>query len=99
MKRSNKQNRRQELVGAWVPKDLVERIDAVVEIEDTDRSKWFRKAIREKLASVGIEVNRPSRAATAVAVAAILALLAVSAHAPDCDDEGQVMLPVASCGE
>lgn len=36
-------------IGAWVPEAWVGKIDEVVTTEDTDRSKFLRSALREKL--------------------------------------------------
>jgi metal-responsive CopG/Arc/MetJ family transcriptional regulator len=38
-------------IGAWIPVDLMERIDAFVADQDLDRSKMLRRAIEEKLAT------------------------------------------------
>lgn len=38
------------LLGAYLPDELVNLIDQAVNRLDTDRSKFFRAAIREKLA-------------------------------------------------
>lgn len=38
------------LLGAYLPNELVGLIDQAVDRLDTDRSKFFRAAIREKLA-------------------------------------------------
>ena len=37
--------------------------------------------------------------AASVTIAALIAFIAFSAHAPGCDDDGQIMLPVASCAD
>lgn len=39
------------LLNVWVPKDLFPLIDQAVRALDTDRSKFVRNAIREKIAS------------------------------------------------
>lgn len=38
-----------EFVGVFLPLALVELLDRAVQREDTDRSKYFRSALREKL--------------------------------------------------
>jgi metal-responsive CopG/Arc/MetJ family transcriptional regulator len=38
----------------YFPEDVVDRVDAVVLAEDTDRSKWIRLAIREALQRRGV---------------------------------------------
>lgn len=37
-------------LAAWVPNDIIAEIDATVRAEDTDRSKFIRKALRHYLA-------------------------------------------------
>ena len=49
MKRGAVTKTRAEFLGLWVPKDLVRLIDRGVQITDSDRSKFVRAAIREKL--------------------------------------------------
>lgn len=39
-------------IGAWVPEVWLGKIDGVVAAEDSDRSKFLRAALREKLARV-----------------------------------------------
>ena len=36
-------------VGAWVPTEVVAAVDVAVETMDTDRSKFLRRALEEKL--------------------------------------------------
>ncbi|MEI6565312.1 MAG: hypothetical protein WCR20_01440 [Verrucomicrobiota bacterium] len=36
-------------VGVWIPTELLQIIDSVVESEDTDRSKFIRRALDFKL--------------------------------------------------
>ncbi|KAF0176459.1 MAG: hypothetical protein FD161_2998 [Limisphaerales bacterium] len=36
-------------IGAWVPEAWVSRLDLAVMTEDSDRSKFLRMALREKL--------------------------------------------------
>jgi metal-responsive CopG/Arc/MetJ family transcriptional regulator len=43
-----------KLLSVWVPKTLVPLLDEGVKREDSDRSKFIRNAIREKLARDGI---------------------------------------------
>ena len=38
----------------YFPEEVVDRVDAVVLAEDTDRSKWIRLAIREALQRRGV---------------------------------------------
>ena len=37
------------LLGAYVPKGIVQTIDDIVTTTDSDRSKWLRSAVREKI--------------------------------------------------
>jgi len=41
----------------WVPRDYFPYIERGVRKEDTDRSKFVRAAIREKLARNGIQIS------------------------------------------
>lgn len=43
-----------KLINVWVPEKLVPIIDRAVKTEDTDRSKFIRQAIREKMTRSGI---------------------------------------------
>ncbi len=38
-------------IGAWVPLELLKRIDDRVKHEQTDRSKFLRRVIEEKLSA------------------------------------------------
>jgi metal-responsive CopG/Arc/MetJ family transcriptional regulator len=40
------------LVALWVPRPLLAAIDVEVEAQDSDRSKWIRRAIRARLAKL-----------------------------------------------
>lgn len=44
-----KKRGRTVFVGAWVPWRWLSRLDRLVRIEDSDRSKIIRRAIEEKL--------------------------------------------------
>lgn len=37
------------MINLWVPKDLFPTLDKAVRIADSDRSKFVRQAIREKI--------------------------------------------------
>jgi metal-responsive CopG/Arc/MetJ family transcriptional regulator len=43
-------------IGAWIPCELMDRIDTFVANEDLDRSKMLRRAIEEKLSKTPQEV-------------------------------------------
>jgi hypothetical protein len=53
MRRGALSKTQSELVGGWFPKHIVDVIDRVVVARDTDRSKFLREAVREKLARDG----------------------------------------------
>ena len=62
---------------------MVKQIDERVREEDTDRSKWIRSAIRRQFDAMGVRIsNYSSQRAAVIAVSAVLASLAFSAHAP-----------------
>ncbi len=54
MKRSAVKRPENKLLTVWVSKSLLPRLDEGVKKEDSDRSKFIRNAIREKLARHGI---------------------------------------------
>ncbi len=49
MKRGAINTAQAEFIGLWIPKEMVRMIDRGVKNEDSDRSKFVRAAIREKL--------------------------------------------------
>jgi len=54
MKRRQEKRPGSKLLSVWVPQGLVPLLDRGVRREDSDRSKFIRNAIREKLARDGI---------------------------------------------
>jgi metal-responsive CopG/Arc/MetJ family transcriptional regulator len=54
MKRGNGKKLGGKLLTVWVPKTLLPGLDQGVKKEDSNRSKFIRNAIREKLARQGI---------------------------------------------
>ena len=50
-----------KLVNLWVPRDLFPALDTAVRIEDTDRSKFIRNAIREKISRVRVDCSYATR--------------------------------------
>jgi len=46
-----------KLLAVWVSKSFLPRLDEGVKKEDSDRSKFIRNAIREKLARHGISAK------------------------------------------
>jgi metal-responsive CopG/Arc/MetJ family transcriptional regulator len=55
MKRGSVKTRKSDLVALWIPKPLAAALDRGVKIEDSDRSKFIRNAVREKLQRAGIQ--------------------------------------------
>lgn len=53
MKRGAVTKHDSKLINIWVPETLLPLIDQAVRKEDTDRAKFIRGAIREKLARIG----------------------------------------------
>lgn len=49
MKRGHIRRKESEFIGLWVPKPLVNLLDNGVRRLDTDRSKFIRQAVREKV--------------------------------------------------
>jgi len=47
-----------KLLSVWVPETLLPRLDKGVKKEDSDRSKFIRNAIREKLSRHGTSVKK-----------------------------------------
>lgn len=56
MKRGAIRNPESVLINFWCPRTLVPSIDHGVDLTDTDRSKFIRQAIREKLGRHGIRL-------------------------------------------
>jgi len=50
MKRGSGQKPKGRLLAVWVPGKLLPSLDQGARLEDSDRSKFIRNAIREKLA-------------------------------------------------
>ena len=53
MKRGSGKKPKGKLLAVWVPGKLLPRLDQGARKEDSDRSKFVRNAIREKLARQG----------------------------------------------
>ena len=51
-----------KLVPVLVPKALIPALDKGVEAEDSDRCKFIRRAIREKLLRMDISLTEPEAA-------------------------------------
>lgn len=54
MKRGSITKEEAHMITLWVPKTLVPQLDEGVRLEDSDRSKFIRSAIREKLTRAGV---------------------------------------------
>ena len=54
MKRGIVKKSESRLLTVWIPEQLDERLTLGVAMEDSDKSKFVRNAIREKLARHGI---------------------------------------------
>ena len=46
-----------QLIPVWMPSTLVPTMDEAVAKEDSDRSKFIRNAVREKIRRAGIKVT------------------------------------------
>ena len=53
MKRGALKTAHSEMISLWIPKALLAAIDAAVTDEDSDRSKFVRRAIRKHLGAMG----------------------------------------------
>jgi len=62
MKRGALNKDESRLLNLWVPQELFPLIDQGVKLEDSDRSKFVRRAVREKLARLGIKSERQEAA-------------------------------------
>ena len=54
MKRRRSKRKPSKLVMVWFPKSLIPFMDDAVTLLDTDRSKFIRNAVREKMARAGV---------------------------------------------
>lgn len=50
------------LINVWFPESIIPVIDQAVVIEDSDRSKFIRNAVREKLETHGLRGPKPEHA-------------------------------------
>jgi len=57
-----KKTRRTKILTVWLDPKEIAAVDQVTAREDTDRSKFARSAIREKLARAGIKTPSPKAA-------------------------------------
>jgi metal-responsive CopG/Arc/MetJ family transcriptional regulator len=55
MKRGALKKSKARLINVWLPFEMFPLIDRGIIVEDSDRSKFVRRAIREKLCRLGIE--------------------------------------------
>lgn len=56
MKRGSVTKLKSQLVTVWVPRHIAASLDEAVRLEDSDRSKFIRRALRERLKTIGIPV-------------------------------------------
>ena len=54
MSRGKKKNSENLLIALWIPRALIVALDKGVQKTDSDRSKFIRSALREKLARESI---------------------------------------------
>lgn len=52
MKRGSVSKDKSEMIALWIPKELVAAIDTAVSKEDSDRSKFIRRAVRNRIAEL-----------------------------------------------
>lgn len=45
------------IITFWAPRDFLASLDEAVRLEDSDRSKFIRRALRERLKTIGIPVT------------------------------------------
>jgi metal-responsive CopG/Arc/MetJ family transcriptional regulator len=58
MKRGSIKKEESGLVALWIPRAMLNAIDHAVACEDSDRSKFIRRAVRRKLQEMGIDTNQ-----------------------------------------
>ena len=63
MKRGSIKRADSVLVGVWVPRPLLDAMDQIIESEDSDRSKFARRAIRNRIAQSGVTVPAETKEA------------------------------------
>lgn len=56
MKRGSVKKQDSELIAFWVPKPVVVAMDSAIAREDSDRSKFIRRAVRNRIRSFGISL-------------------------------------------
>lgn len=61
MKRGAVQKSNSRMVTLWMPTELIPVIDEAAAAEDTDRSKFIRRAVREKIDRQGTEDISPAQ--------------------------------------
>ena len=55
MKRGSVTKSKSKLVAVWVPTEMAAAIDQAVIDQDTDRSKFIRRALANQFAAVGVK--------------------------------------------
>jgi len=54
MKRGSIKRAECVMIGVWIPREMEAALDIAIRHEDSDRSKFVRKAIRERVLSLGL---------------------------------------------
>ena len=58
MKRGTITKRNATLIAVWVPKKMASAVDLAIHEDDEDRSKFVRKAIRDRLVDLGFDPDK-----------------------------------------
>lgn len=62
MKRGAIRKKESELVALWIPRTLVDAMDTAIQKEDSDRSKFIRRALRRHIFDTGVILqDEPAR--------------------------------------
>ncbi len=56
MRRGKLTKREAKLIPVWMPEDMVVAIDVAILQEDSDRSKFVRNAVRDRMKRLGIKL-------------------------------------------
>jgi metal-responsive CopG/Arc/MetJ family transcriptional regulator len=56
MKRGSVKKRDAQLIPVWMPRNVVLAIDEAVGREDSDRSKFVRNAVRDRINKFGVKI-------------------------------------------
>jgi metal-responsive CopG/Arc/MetJ family transcriptional regulator len=53
MKRGTVTKNESELIAVWIPRPMLAAVDKAVKIEDSDRSKFVRRAVKNRIEELG----------------------------------------------